>query len=184
MAQRVEGTSGIQSVPMADMAMMVREQGQGVIQRLGHKAFLLVAYAPPVGEHWGEKQTAETRLGGSPNVNMPVKFTEVVPIAATKRNKGGGEPPGITLGRTDENDIVIRAFGISKEHAVFVEGEKDGLIQLVDRGSANGTTVNGTTLEPDKPLKLHNGDVITFWWFVFEFAYPDAFLRTLQNNDW
>ena len=44
--------------------------------------------------------------------------------------------------------------------------------------------VSGAQKTKDKPVKLHNGDVITFWWYVFEFTYLDTFLRTLNTVDW
>ncbi|MCK4839602.1 MAG: FHA domain-containing protein [Desulfobulbaceae bacterium] len=50
-----------------------------------------------------------------------------------------GKP--ITIGRTTEADVTLDNPSISREHAV-VEHEK-GRDYLTDKGSTNGTTVNG-----------------------------------------
>ena len=118
--------------------------------------------------------------GHSVPSSRPTSFTLAVPVV---KSKGGRTGPQIRVGRADDNDIVIRAFGISKQHAAIIPGD-DGTIQLVDVGSANGTSVNGIALKKDQPVQLHNGDVITFWWYVFEFTYLDTFLRTLKNANW
>jgi len=49
---------------------------------------------------------------------------------------------GLTLGRSSDNDIVLRDFSVSRQHArVEVEGET---AKIVDLGSTNGVKVNNT----------------------------------------
>ena len=43
---------------------------------------------------------------------------------------------GLTLGRSSDNDVVLRDFSVSRHHARIEEGE-DGL-QIVDLESNNG----------------------------------------------
>ncbi len=66
----------------------------------------------------------------------------------------------ITLGRSRNNDLVVNGGAVSKLHAVFQQ-TKDGFT-IMDSGSSNGTTLNGTPLLPQKPAKLKDGDVIVF----------------------
>ena len=65
----------------------------------------------------------------------------------------GGEK--LTLGRDDDNDIVIRGSGVSRRHAEILQGVRTYILR--DLGSTNGTFVNGDTVT-ERPLG--HGDVI------------------------
>ena len=54
--------------------------------------------------------------------------------------------------------IVIDDTRVSRDHAVLAPGR--GGWTIADRGSANGTTVNGTRLEGTTSHRLEVGDVI------------------------
>lgn len=62
-----------------------------------------------------------------------------------------------TIGRTPENDLVIANANLSRRHAVIEAFE--GLVQITDCGSQNGTEVNGSSAVGG--VVLHDGDVIT-----------------------
>lgn len=64
---------------------------------------------------------------------------------------------GITIGRADDNDIVISHDGISAHHAVIYKNE-DGTVTIEDRDSTNGTYVNG---EKITSKRLKAGDRVT-----------------------
>ena len=63
-----------------------------------------------------------------------------------------------TLGRREENDIVINNTWISSRHAMIRLGD-DGIYEVKDLGSSNGTFVNGVRVEQEK---LRDGDVVSF----------------------
>ena len=63
-----------------------------------------------------------------------------------------------TLGRREDNEIVINNTWISGRHAMFSLG-KDGLYEVKDLGSSNGTFVNGVRVESQK---LRDGDAVSF----------------------
>ncbi len=67
-------------------------------------------------------------------------------------------PEGATsLGRADENDIVLGGDLVSRKHArLLVEGD---LLRIEDLGSRNGSRVNGAPLQGTRPLSP--GDVVT-----------------------
>lgn len=48
----------------------------------------------------------------------------------------------LTLGRTSNNDVVVRDTSVSRFHAYVKPGESGGLL-IQDAGSTNGTVVNG-----------------------------------------
>jgi len=62
-----------------------------------------------------------------------------------------------TVGRTDDNDVVIIDPGISRNHAK-ISGRR-GVFIVEDMGSANGTRLNGDVI--DGPEVLRDGDYIT-----------------------
>src|SRR5260370_5208491 len=62
-----------------------------------------------------------------------------------------------TIGRTLENDLTIDNSSLSRRHAVIENFE--GVVQISDCGSQNGTKVNGATIVAS--TILHSGDVIS-----------------------
>ncbi len=63
-----------------------------------------------------------------------------------------------TIGRDDENDLVLGEATLSRCHAVLLTGAHG--IVLIDLDSTNGTLVNGTLVPPDTPVTLADGDLI------------------------
>ena len=61
------------------------------------------------------------------------------------------------LGRSDGNDIVLPFSWVSRKHAM-VQVEENGVHNLIDLGSANGTTVNGRRIYTPTPLQT--GDMV------------------------
>lgn len=64
----------------------------------------------------------------------------------------------ITIGRGDDNDVVVDDDRISKRHAELVHNA-DGTIQLFDSNSTAGTFVNG---ERVRSRTIRHGDELTF----------------------
>jgi hypothetical protein len=66
------------------------------------------------------------------------------------------EEEGLSIGRTPDNDVILTDLGVSRHHAyIRVRGRE---AWLYDRGSANGTWLNGERIEA--PRMLQSGDVI------------------------
>ena len=53
---------------------------------------------------------------------------------------------GLTLGRSSDNDVVLRDFSVSRHHARVEEA--DGTLRIIDLGSTNGIRVNEDFVEP------------------------------------
>jgi len=60
-----------------------------------------------------------------------------------------------SIGRTDENDIVMNDYSISKRHAKIFTS-KEGY-KIIDLGSRNGITINEDFIEPNKEYDLIPG---------------------------
>lgn len=74
-----------------------------------------------------------------------------------------------TLGRSDDNNFVIRDRWISRNHAILQRMES-GDFYLIDLGSRNGSFVNGR--RATIPITLADGDQIIFGQTEMEFHCP------------
>ena len=70
----------------------------------------------------------------------------------------GGEPVGI--GRNIANSIVINEPTISNFHAALLLRD-NGVVELADRGGANGTAINGVRLAGASRAQVTDGDLIS-----------------------
>lgn len=61
------------------------------------------------------------------------------------------------IGRSKGNDVLIESSWVSRQHAML-QIEENGTVNVVDMGSANGTTVNDRRVYA--PTALHSGDTI------------------------
>ncbi|MGD2048997.1 MAG: protein kinase, partial [Chloroflexota bacterium] len=64
-----------------------------------------------------------------------------------------------TIGRTEDNDIVLKAEGISRKHA-RIERSSGGNWTVVDTGSTNGTFLEDSRLLPDLPEVWEPGQTL------------------------
>src|SRR5262249_48582092 len=71
------------------------------------------------------------------------------------------------IGRAPDNQEMLSDAQASGHHAV-IRPEGQGYV-VIDRGSTNGTWVNGQRLEAEKPRVLRSGDVIRIGNTVFTY---------------
>ena len=60
------------------------------------------------------------------------------------------------IGRHPECTIQLKSNTVSRRHARFTK--RDGQFYIEDLGSGNGTVVNGTQLEKEKPHPINHED--------------------------
>src|SRR4051794_26376643 len=70
------------------------------------------------------------------------------------------EDDQITVGRVDDNMIVISDISVSSHHATLTLVEGDYVLR--DIGSTNGSRLNGRTIEEEKDYPLQDSDTVTF----------------------
>jgi pSer/pThr/pTyr-binding forkhead associated (FHA) protein len=76
----------------------------------------------------------------------------------------------ISIGRDPANDVVLESSAISRDHAaVTLQG---GRWYLEDRGSFNGTYLNGTRVVPGTALPLRHADRIGIGTETLIFSWP------------
>jgi pSer/pThr/pTyr-binding forkhead associated (FHA) protein len=86
-------------------------------------------------------------------INLILKLKE------TQIDEFNLEKSTITIGRSQENDIVIDNIAVSRRHAQLELKEEKGYV-LRDLGSSNGTFLNGVQIDANDH-ELHDGDVLT-----------------------
>ncbi len=74
------------------------------------------------------------------------------------------KPDRTTIGRSEQNDIVLKNSGVSKQHAI-IEKQGENYV-LIDNGSSNGTFVGGKRV---KAQVLNYWDEIQIFNFVLKF---------------
>lgn len=120
-------------------------------------------------------------------MNVFRKSVPIIPAPATlppdayleewPQGQGTGLPPmeikkeRTTIGRDRRNDIVIERPTISSFHATIEY--RNMLFFVEDQRSTNGTRLNDKRLEPNMPIRLKNGDHISFATFQFKFVIPN-----------
>lgn len=100
----------------------------------------------------------ETFVGHEP-AGAPAKRKsrrlEVYPLA---KKPNAPFPDMITVGRTPNNDVVLRDVTVSRLHAFFKH--KGAAWQVADGGSKNGTFLDGAALAPRRETALGSGQVV------------------------
>jgi pSer/pThr/pTyr-binding forkhead associated (FHA) protein len=160
-----------------DLAAKLKKLGEDRFRKMYPHPFLVVVKRPPEDRDWMDPRTAESKLSDISEIEMRSQSGEALAVAKSNRNAFKSV---ITVGRARNNDIVLRAPKISKLHAQFVPDQ--GGCDLMDLGSANGTTINGVQLRKEQSVQLNNGDEVAFWRYTFEFHDLDSFIEHLRKQ--
>ena len=86
----------------------------------------------------------------------------------------------ISIGRAEENDIVIADFVISKHHAQIIIFH--GMYFILDLNSTNGTRVNQQLIGPKMKVQLAMNATIAFGRFCFIFTHPLQVYRAMRKE--
>lgn len=89
-------------------------------------------------------------------------------------------PNIISIGRTQDNDIVIADYAISKKHAQIVIFKDKYFI--VDAGSTNGTSVNEIPVIQGMKVQLSVNCTVSFGRICFVFAHPLQVYRGMHRE--
>ena len=84
----------------------------------------------------------------------------------------------ITLGRNPDNDVVLSANSVSKQHARLMF--RDGDFYLEDLGSRMGTFINKKRLSETLPVRLQEGDQFSLFPYNFTFRLEKTWISDSQ----
>ncbi len=128
-------------------------------------------------------QTAPTRMLSDDERLSPTKKpridhkAKVLDLRPQKPNRLGQ----VTIGRSEENDIVLTDETVSSHHAIFMPSPKTGQPTLQDYDSTNGTRINENPIIPGRSALLHDGDLVSFGDMMFLFYSSSGFFKTLNS---
>jgi hypothetical protein len=118
--------------------------------------FLLIRIPDVAGD---EEPRTRTLLPGE--LDGPLHEDDTVLVVAQVRDsKRNDFEHMVTIGRTENNDIVIPHPCISKFQAYL--GVGTGRVTITDGGSLNGTEVEGRAFSPMRGVELRSGERVTF----------------------
>ncbi|HYV46731.1 MAG TPA: FHA domain-containing protein [Myxococcaceae bacterium] len=85
---------------------------------------------------------------------------------------------GVTVGRTENNDLVLYDPSVSRFHAYFMRDSRTNTWKLVDAESKNGTWAGALKLEPNGSAVLQDKTRVRFGDVEMTFLTPETFFRT------
>jgi hypothetical protein len=88
----------------------------------------------------------------------PIGSTDPIVLALAK-SPSNPFPERISIGRAPNCDVVLREPSISKLHGHFRDVQYDRAI-FTDAKSANGTRLDGTTVEPGVAVEIHRHCIV------------------------
>jgi flagellar motor switch/type III secretory pathway protein FliN/pSer/pThr/pTyr-binding forkhead associated (FHA) protein len=88
------------------------------------------------------------------------------------------ETTQVSLGRNPENDVVLAANSVSKQHARLTL--KEGNCYLEDLGSRMGTFVNKKRVSENSPVLLQTGDQFSLFPYNFTFKLEKIWISDSQ----
>ncbi len=112
-------------------------------------------------------------------ITPPTRALVMARLVVTQGNDSGQEleirpDKTYTIGRAIDNDLVLTDISVSRKH--FDLRNEDGSWVVIDRGSGNGTVVNGAI--EDQPFMLASGDSIEIGNTIFRFELPNSLAET------
>lgn len=87
----------------------------------------------------------------------------------------------ITVGRTSNNDVVLKDVTVSRFHSYF--RERDGQWFVCDAGSKNGTQLRGSPLTARKEMELGSGDAVRIGDIVTTFYLAADLFEVLRTAE-
>lgn len=120
-----------------------------------------------------------THAGGVPRNPSPGE-----PLVFELRKLEGKINPfamGVTVGRNDNNDVVLEHPSISRFHAYFQYESRNRRWRLVDAESRNGTWCGALKLQPSVAEPVADQSRLKFGDLKLTFMEPDAFRAYLRR---
>ncbi|OVE80733.1 hypothetical protein BVY04_05175 [bacterium M21] len=123
------------------------------------------------------RPNAITAEGSEPAESKGTGISKAV-FMLVKRRGSPGLANEIFIGRSQESDLVIADYAVSKIHAKLIINK--GRYSIVDEGSTNGTFFNDHPLKPGVEYELPPDNDIAFGRLVFRFISPNQLYYLLS----
>jgi hypothetical protein len=144
--------------------------------RRDHQQPLLVLEAPPE-----DRQEALYFATGAGKRERPRSGEGIVYVLEKAPGKPNAFAMGVTVGRTENNDVVLEDNSVSRFHAYFQKDPSGGW-RLVDAESTCGTFVGLLRLTAKQPFKLPPMARVRFGELELFYFEPEVFFQYLQGH--
>jgi pSer/pThr/pTyr-binding forkhead associated (FHA) protein len=98
----------------------------------------------------------------------PILIKPKIETVFGRRDPATGSMPDVDL-----TPFAGYRMGVSRKHALIRQNETGDKLELWDLGSSNGTFLNSTKLDPNKPYRLHDGDEVRFGQMMMRLYFQD-----------
>ena len=147
-------------------------------------------FAAPFFIHEETESTID--YSGPQTMNMAYMPTQVEHRAAELwtvyeiKKAEGNLRPAISIGRTEDNDVVLPDPSVPKLHAFLTLRPGQSKLQITDVGSKNGTYLRGEPLAPQSSVEIPSGAIITLGRIPLRFISVDEmflYLKSLRDEN-
>jgi hypothetical protein len=142
---------------------------------------VLVQAVPEAGQF---RQAAPTRMLSDQERLAPTSRQAKLDHRAEVRELRPAKPnrhAKVTIGRSEDNDLVLTDETVSSQHAMILKDPKTAKPSLQDKESTNGSRINDRLVVPWRFTPLTDGDVVSFGDSVFLFYTPAGLFEVLQS---
>jgi len=103
------------------------------------------------------------------------------PLVLLVRPDGTLSTAGITVGRSQSNDVVLENASVSRFHALIHRNERTKEWTIADAGSRNGTWVDGTKVDREHMTVLKDGSHLKLGEVELRFLLPETFAQEVAK---
>ena len=141
----------------------------------------LVGQIDDVARSSREQSTREVLISDVQDIisQSPVLASRVWPLKASPNVM---DVPGVTIGRSSRNDVVITEFALSTVHCRFTQSPENGQFSITDLESTNGTLLNGKKLLPNEATPVADQDILILGRYKFKYFSNAGFGRLLVQR--
>ena len=165
------------------MAAQFLDEFSRELGKIGERAFRR-RYGVPVLIVSGRKAPVGTRKPPAPLLDTARERPDAVRALMSRvyqliKLTGGAGP--VVVGRSQGTgvDVVISDPSISKRHCMFVA--VDGMVNVSDCASTNGTAINGAPVRGTAAVQLCGGEVITLGRLEMTYETPAGFAELVSG---
>lgn len=171
-------------VTLRELSERMKDQGVEALAKIFKSEVPVLVCAPEFAPEeidgdatmrFNHKAPEDTHSGDmrSPWASLATGESVVVPLIKSERNPFAGV---VSVGRREDNDVILKAGSISKLHALFKQSVAGWSLQ--DNNSKNGTFLNHKRLGKKESVRLKSGDEVGFG-LVRAMFFPQQELVTL-----
>ena len=136
---------------------------------------------------YNEESTTERTMTSNIQVDWAEEYTreyaheEYIIVGSNSLQEGLDKP--VSIGRSRQCDVRVESDSVSKLHATIVLDRGSGGYFVTDKGSRNGTYLNGEKIYANSRESLWSGVFLSFGDAVFVFMDPPTVRKLARHAE-